>query len=175
MSETTKASFRDLNQREWTIRLDVPLVRRIAEVTGIKLTDLRADPFLRMSTDPCLLVDVLWLLCERQAKEAGISDIQFGEAIGDQIDAATEAMQDAIVNFSHSSKRSLLRSLIAENSTMQTEAMTMAMTDLKAERGKIVSAMARRSKAEIAKLLESIEPVNSEASDSSTSLTDGTP
>jgi hypothetical protein len=173
MSE--KAQFTDLSGHVWTIRLDAPLVRHIAEVTGIKLTDLKSDPFLQLSTDPILLVDVLWLLVEDQAKASGVSDVEFGRALGDKIDEATEAMQEAIVGFSHSSRRSLLRSLLAENATMQTEAMEAAMAGLKTDRTKIIQALANRSRAEMMRLLASTDSAATDTVTSATSSTDLTP
>lgn len=152
-----KASFTDKNGTEWTIALDAPLVKRVRDVCGVMLTDLRSDPFLKLSSDVILLVDVLWLLCEDQAKEQSITSEQFGKSITDeQIDSAAGALVVAVANFCPTSRRSLLRSLLASNEQMQTDAMKMAINDLEENRGKLTQAMAMRTKAELKKLLDSI-------------------
>lgn len=155
--DNEKATFTDLVGREWTIRLDAPLVKRVKEICGIMLTDLRSDPFLKLSSDPILLVDVLWLLCEDQAKQRAITDQEFGKSISDeQIDSAASALVVAVANFCPTSRRSLLRSLLAKNEQMQTDAMRMALADLGENQEQMTAAMAKRTKNELKKLLDNI-------------------
>lgn len=102
-------SFIDSAGRNWTVRVDVGAVKRVRTVLGIDLmqvgekrtSDGRKPGVLeRLSSDPVLLVDVIYVLCEEQAKRLGVSDEEFGRAmLGDALDGAVKAMLGAVVDF----------------------------------------------------------------------------
>lgn len=165
--------FFDDAGREWTIRLDAPLVKRVQKTCGILLTDLRADPFLELAANPVLLVDVLYVCCEKQAKAQSITDEQFGESLGASIADATAALEAAITDFFPPHLRSSLTSLRAKTHQMQTAAMTAAMQEM--DNPEIANALAKRAKAEMLTALESIRSAPSAVSGSVTSSTDTTP
>jgi hypothetical protein len=69
--------------------LDINLL----DAAGGKLID-------SLTSDPVMLVDVLYALCKPDADAAGVSDVQFGEAMaGDAIDLATTAMLEELADF----------------------------------------------------------------------------
>ncbi len=84
--------FIDKRKRDWTIHVDAASIKNVCEVLGVDLGD-RAS-FKRLADDPVLLCNVLFVLCEDQAKERGISDVQFGRllATGNVIAHATKAL-----------------------------------------------------------------------------------
>lgn len=162
------ATFKDLQEKEWSIRLDAPLVRRIHERLGINLTDLKADPFFKLATDPLLLAATMYLLCEKQANADGVSPDEFGERLGDRIDDATAAMEEAVINFSHSSLKSSRMSLLQESRDHHREAMETAIQELKTNRPEIQKMVAKATKARLTKYLENFISENGEGDNSAT-------
>ena len=102
-------SFVDSAGRSWSVRVDVGAVKRVRSSLGIdlmhvaerKTQDGREPGVLeRLASDPVLLVDVLYVLCEEQAKRVGVSDEDFGRAmLGDAIEGAVKAFIGSIVDF----------------------------------------------------------------------------
>lgn len=101
--------FVDSAGRQWTVRVDVGAVKRVRAALGVDLmqvaekrtADGREPGVLeRLASDPVLLVDVIYVLCEEQAKRSGVSDEEFGRAmLGDALDGAVKAMLGAVVDF----------------------------------------------------------------------------
>ena len=111
-------SFRDNCGRTWTIALNVWEVKRIRSILGVDLANVitldrdgkvQVDLVDRIANDPCLLVDILWVLVESEAKERGVADVDFGSALaGDSITEATKAFLDELVDFFPGAKRHFL-------------------------------------------------------------------
>ena len=150
------ATLVDRKERQWDLRLDAPTVKRIAEKTGIKLTDLTSDPFLRLATDPVLLIDVVWLVVEKQAKELGISDVEFGEECPD-IDSVASSLVECVLDFFPQSRRSELQSLISETAETHSLAIAETIKQMQADRPKTAKSAARTAMRQMAKLLDNTE------------------
>lgn len=136
-------TFKDANDREWTIRLDAPTVLRIRAATcdrercrhlqgsgctGIDLVDMSGDTQAQLHRDVVLLVNVLYLLCEPEAKQRGVTDEQFGAAlVGDAIYHATTAMDEAIAFFFPEQTRKILTAVTAKEDQVKTLGMKMAL------------------------------------------------
>lgn len=153
------ATFQDRKSRTWELRLDAPTAKRIAEVTGVKLTDLATDPFLRLSTDPILLVDVIWLLVEKRAQELGIADTEFGENCPD-IDILANALVECVLGFFPLSRRSQLRSLISETQETHEQAIAETLSQMQTERGRMAETIATGAVRQLRKSLDSIASAN---------------
>ena len=68
------------------------------------------DTIDRVANDPILLCDILWVLCEQQAKADGVTDEDFGSSLaGDSIETATRAFLDELVDFFSFFRRLILR------------------------------------------------------------------
>lgn len=95
--------FTDTEARDWIISINVQAVKEVREKCDVDLLDVGGkdgDVFLELVSNPITLVNVLYVLCEKQATEREISDEDFGRAMaGDVIDAATSAFVQALVNF----------------------------------------------------------------------------
>ncbi len=95
-------TFKDRNGRPWTVDITVGGIKRVRDLLKIDLYGLVDDKFAgyqKLLADPVSLVDVVFVLCEADAKAAGISDVQFGSALSGQTlsdmqDAFTEALID---------------------------------------------------------------------------------
>ena len=128
--------FKDNRGRSWTIALNVYEMKRIRATLGIDLVnvvtldrdgDVKVDLVDRIANDPCLLVDILWVLVEPQAREDGVSDVDFGSSLaGDAITEATGAFLDELVDFFPGAKRLFLKKAV-EVSRKYTGEMTAAL------------------------------------------------
>ena len=68
----------------------------------------------RLSTDPVLLVDVLYAVCKPECDKNKVSDEDFGASmVGDTIDYATDALLDEIVDFFPKAKRQAFQKILA--------------------------------------------------------------
>ena len=105
-------NFQDLQKRRWTVALTISTVKRIRDATGVDLLRVIDEPDLlkQLAADPIQLVDVLWVIVQPQAREQGVSDEQFGESLaGEEIEHATAAFLEALVDFFPGARRGTLR------------------------------------------------------------------
>ncbi|TWU12857.1 hypothetical protein CA54_16830 [Symmachiella macrocystis] len=123
------SKFTDNAGREWVFTITVDDVRRVRKKLEVDLLDV--DVFPQLASDPILLADVLFVLCLPQADADGITDEDFGRGLGgDAIDEATEAVLDALVNFSRSAKRATLRKVIDKQKALEARGLEAAETYL---------------------------------------------
>ena len=111
-------NFKDRDGREWQVVLNVFQMKRVRAALGVDLINVieldkdgqvRVDMIDRIANDPCLLVDILWVLVEAEAKEQGVSDVDFGSSLaGAAIEEATKAFLDELVDFFPGAKRLFL-------------------------------------------------------------------
>jgi len=96
-------TFTDSANRTWTISLTVDSAKRVKGLLGVNLLELdTGDPPLltRLGTDVILLCDVAYAIVKPQADAAGVSDEQFGSALGgDAILAAQTALYEELADF----------------------------------------------------------------------------
>lgn len=106
--------FKDNNSREWSIKLTGPLIRDVRRTfDGLDLAGNDGKAFNLLSEDQVLFGDVMWVLLRSQAE--GMSEEKFAEAIvGDATDRAVDALLEAILDFSRSHKRVMLKALVAK-------------------------------------------------------------
>ncbi len=103
--------FKDVNGREWRIRLTGPKLAKVREAPGITLATPSGEGAVSATADGEILTRVLWLLCGDQESEgAKVTPDQFGEAVasGEVFEAAREALKVAIVDFTPPSQRPML-------------------------------------------------------------------
>lgn len=119
------ASFKDDLGREWSLRLDFSLVRSIRDAVGIDLLNLeqQGSSLQKMADDPALLVDVVYLMCEKQCQRRKISDEEFGQGFtGETFQLAAAAFMEALISFTPPPRRDLAKFAM----TMTTGAMEAA-------------------------------------------------
>jgi hypothetical protein len=109
---------KDINNFQWEIKVNVNTLKRIKALCGIDLMELisvnektgemNTELLERLSSDPVLLVDLLYATCKPQADEKNMTDEQFAEVwAGDQIEFAVNALMEEIINFFPEAKRRL--------------------------------------------------------------------
>ena len=114
--------FRDTKGRTWKVELNVRQMKRVRDALGVDLVNViearrdgsvAADTLERVANDPVLLADILWVLCEGEAKPAGVTDDDFGSSLaGDAISEATRAFLDELVDFFPGARRLFLRKAV---------------------------------------------------------------
>ena len=115
-------TFKDCEGRTWSVTLNVLQMKRIRANLGVDLVNVialdaggkvKVDLVDRIANDPCLLVDILWVCVEEEAKAAGVTDEQFGRSLaGDAIEDATRAFLDELVDFFPGARRLYLRKAV---------------------------------------------------------------
>ena len=129
-------TFKDNEGRTWSFALNVYQMKRVRARLGIDLVNVialdpdgkvKVDLVDRIAGDPCLLVDILWVCVEEEAKKAGVTDEQFGRSLaGDSIEEATRAFLDELVDFFPGAKRLFLKKAV-ELSRKYAGEMTVAL------------------------------------------------
>ena len=131
--------FRDTKGRTWKVELNVRQMKRVRDALGVDLVNViearrdgtvAADTLERVANDPVLLADILWVLCEGEAKPAplpghppdggqpaaggyGVTEEEFGASLaGDVISDATRAFLDELVDFFPGARRLFLRKAV---------------------------------------------------------------
>lgn len=115
-------SFKDCNGKIWTFSVNVGTMKRVRAICDVDLykiieIDENNNPnsklLERLSSDPVLLVDVLYAVCKPEADKIGMSDLEFGESMtGDTVEAATNALLDELVDFFPEAKRQVFRRVL---------------------------------------------------------------
>lgn len=120
-------TFTDSAGRTWQLNLTIDAVKRVRSLVGVNLLELeQGDPPLmtRLGLDVILLCDVIFAIVQPQAEAQGVSDTDFGAALGGEaIMAAHTAFYEALVNFT----RSLGRSDTAQALTTQQQLVAMGV------------------------------------------------
>jgi hypothetical protein len=105
--------FKDSKGRTWTLAVNVDAIKRVRDELKVDLARQLADESERVYGDPCLLVDVLYVLCRDQCKARKVSDVEFGRAMaGDCLDQAANALAESVILFFPTTKRPTLRRLV---------------------------------------------------------------
>lgn len=121
-------TFKDNEAREWFVRVDVAAVKRVRDLLQVNLLDvLGGDLVERLRRDPVLLCDVLYVLCQPQANERQLADVDFGRAMaGDAIASATDALLEELVSFFPTAERTVLGRLLQSSERVREKAYALA-------------------------------------------------
>ncbi|HMO16239.1 MAG TPA: hypothetical protein PKD64_18935 [Pirellulaceae bacterium] len=121
-------TFADNTGRTWSIAINVGAVKRVRASLDVNLLDAVEGKLIeRLVSDPILLCDVIFVLCQQEAETRGITDEQFGQAMaGDAIDAATSALLEELVDFFPSGKRQVLAKALAKLKAFEAKAIELA-------------------------------------------------
>jgi len=95
-------SFRDSENLQWDIAVDVVTIKRVRDALDVNLLELANEEskLPERFNDPVFCVDVLYVLCRDQADSRNIDDIAFGRALTmDAIEEASDALMEGVVDF----------------------------------------------------------------------------
>lgn len=117
-------SFKDLNGRQWIVQINYSARQRVKALVNLDLFD--PSVFDRLGDDPGLILEVLYAVCQEQAEKDSIRLEQFADAIaGDPLDAAQEALTEALFDFFPQRRREALRKMYAAAKQMQEKALQL--------------------------------------------------
>ncbi len=125
--------FKDVNGREWRIRLTGPLLTKVREATGLAIGTPSGEGAVSATADGEILTRVLWLLCGDQAEEGEkLTHEKFGEVLstGELFEAAREALKVAIVDFTPPSQRPMLTKVLEAEQKEQAARAEVVMEKL---------------------------------------------
>jgi hypothetical protein len=111
------ARFTDTAGRVWVVEINIAAAKRVRSRLGLDLLARNLGELLqRMFEDPILLVDVLFVLVEPEARDRGISDEEFGRAMAaDALEGGAQAVLEAIRDFTpNPTNRAIVGKLMAE-------------------------------------------------------------
>ena len=96
-------TFVDNAGRTWTISIHVAAIKKVKGLLGVDLYGLVDGSFEglgKLIADPVALVDVLYCLCKDEADKLGVSDEDFGRAMGgDSLNRASDAFLAEYTDF----------------------------------------------------------------------------
>jgi hypothetical protein len=128
------AQFKDDAGREWVLRFDHSAMRDIYKRLGVNLhnTAEQAKAIDRMADEPGLLVDVCYVLCERQCQQRGITDEDFGRgfAQGETFEQGVSALMEALLSFTSPQRRDLAKRTMSLTLGVRTRAEELVGTIL---------------------------------------------
>ena len=147
-------TFTDNKGRTWEIEVTVATVKRVRGLCKVDLNSIveldknnkpSAELLERLSSDPVLLVDVLYAVCKPQADKLGITDEDFGEAMaGDTIEHATTALLEEVIDFFPEAKRLVMRKILSASRKFSEAARKKLETELNGEfESRVVSTLDR--------------------------------
>ncbi len=91
-------AFTDFKGDRWEVVISVDTVRRVRRALDIDI--LQAEPFLKQLQDVVTLCDILFLVCESEAKERHVDSEAFGRRLlGPALREARDALMEAYINF----------------------------------------------------------------------------
>ena len=163
-------NFTDTEGRTWTVRITVAEIKRVRAALDVDLLDLADGRLIRrLMDDPVLLCDALYVLVQPQAEEAGVSDEEFGAAMGGEaIARATEAMVEALTDFIPPRRARLIRTAMRHTERLEETALRIA--EEKLESGDLE----KRLEAELEETFRRL-PVSGAPSTSSQGSSESTP
>ena len=136
-------TFTDNKGRTWTLEVTVATVKRVRALCRVDLNSIveldknntpSAELLERLSSDPVLLVDVLYAVCKPQADKLGITDEDFGEAMaGDAIEHATTGLLEEVIDFFPEAKRLVMRKILSASRKFSDAARKKLETELNGE------------------------------------------
>lgn len=126
-------TFTDSQGRTWNVTVNVGAIKRVRDVLGVDLLDVaNGDLLSRLADDPCLLVDVLFVLSKPEADAKSVSDEDFGRGmIGGVLDEASAALMKELLDFFPSAQRAKALGRMARKIVEQEAALAQAVEAMK--------------------------------------------
>jgi NAD/NADP transhydrogenase alpha subunit len=118
--------FKDADGREWTVTVNVGTVKKLRAL-GCDIMAEDGGGINSLASDPVALAEAIWMVCEEQGQKRSITDSMFYSSLGgDSIEAATDAMINAIIDFFPSARKRLLQKAMDKSRTLKSEMIRRA-------------------------------------------------
>lgn len=94
-------TFSDTQGRQWCIDINIGALKRVKTLIDVDLLQAKdGETLLLLADDPMKLADVLFALVQPMALARGVSDEDFGAALGgDTMRAAADAFVEELIDF----------------------------------------------------------------------------
>lgn len=138
-------TFRDTAGREWAITVDVNSIKRVMKapieyfgeplkVNLLALVDPEDGDLLKKAVAyPPLVCDLAYALCKPQCDEKGVSDEDFGRAMGgDVLEKVLDLMIEETIDFFPLARRAVLRRVLEKSQVFAQKAKTLMEARLSA-------------------------------------------
>ena len=124
--------FKDGKGRYWEVVISVDAIKRVKSALDCDLLRVVEGKLIEeLISNPVLLCDVLFVLCEREAISLGVSDSEFGSSLfGDALESATTVLLEELIGFFPNAKRSILTKALGKFREMETRALSQASNRL---------------------------------------------
>ena len=125
-------TFTDTAGRVWSLAISTHTVKRVRTLLSVDLMEFVEGTLMgKLMGDIVLFVDVLYAVCKPEADARGVTDEQFGQAMsGEVIEAAEEALAEALFSFSHPSRREAARTAWEKAKQLRARASDLAVVRL---------------------------------------------
>lgn len=125
-------TFKDNAGRSWTVAVNVAAIKRVKSLLDVNLMEaVEGDLLEKLSTDPVLLCDVVYVICKPEADTQDVTDEQFGQAMaGDAIEHATTALLEELIDFFPLAKRRVLHKALTKLRAVEAKAASYAEAKL---------------------------------------------
>lgn len=122
-------TFTDTAGRIWSLAIDTTTIKRVRTLLGIDLMGFVEGELMgKLMSDVVLFVDTLYAICKPQADARNVTDEQFGQAMsGEVLQAAEEALAEALFSFSHPSRREAARAVWEKAKALRERATELTM------------------------------------------------
>ena len=121
--EDRKHCFTDSEGREWEVAITVGIIKKVRQKYSLDLADAfdfdlkgqaKNDVLQKISDDPVLMIDVLYCICEEQAKARNITEIAFGElfSTGEMMENAVNALLQGLLRFLPPQRRLVMEKIL---------------------------------------------------------------
>jgi len=92
-------TFKDTTGRTWTYEIDVPSLKRVRTIAGVDLLTVDVEVLLADMADPIKLIDTLYAFVHPETVAAGLTDEDFGAAMGIDPDPLADDLLRALADF----------------------------------------------------------------------------
>lgn len=111
--------FKDSSGRDWKLKLNYGLILDVKDQTDLDLDALLSNPKVFAEiilANPKKLIELLWVICEEQAKAYDVTPRDFGRMFDrETLDTSTNALIESIVDFyQRSSAGKVIRNKLPE-------------------------------------------------------------
>ena len=131
--------FKDKKDFSWEIEVNISALKRVKSHLDLNLLDIfkqnpetqKFELLEKISEDPILLVDLLFVLCEKQVKERNMNAEDFANVFsGEVIENAVNSLLYEIIDFFPETKKAVLKKILDTGKKMQGEAEKLILKKL---------------------------------------------
>lgn len=129
------ASFKDKSGKDWMVDFNIGICRKIKSASGLDFAnahDGKAVSAIQAEDDK--MVQVIWLLCEQQAKERGITDEEQILVLldGNVLEDAQRVIEESLLSFTRPERRAALEAIFQKKKEAMDKAMLAAVAKVNA-------------------------------------------